>query len=223
MIASSSSGLPSSEFIDQCKNDPSRILIGHPFNPPHIIPVVEIVPHPKTSQTAIEHAVQFYSSLGRRPIVLGKEVPAFVGNRLQAALVHEAYSLVARGIVSAQDVGRSLHSKHKVGADSCLDTIVSDAIAMRWALHGPFLTKVLGGGGGLQGFEKHLSTLGVQAQAWAKDMAKHPYTAAESERDKLVEQVRQELEQLGVVDLAQQRDDGLKKLLDIKAGLKIKH
>ena len=70
LIASSSSGLPASQFVTQCTNNPSRILIGHPFNPPHLVPLVEIVPHPGTSQEAVTAAYQFYQSLEKDPVVV---------------------------------------------------------------------------------------------------------------------------------------------------------
>ena len=109
VIASSSSGIPSSKFIGQCKN-PERVLIGHPFNPPHLMPLVEVVPHPGTSDTAIATALQFYTSLGREAIHIKQEAPGFVANRLQAALLTEAYSLVSRGIISAQELGKRKES-----------------------------------------------------------------------------------------------------------------
>ena len=107
VIASSSSGIPSSQFISQCKN-PERVLIGHPFNPPHLMPLVEVVPHPGTNSAAVKTAVDFYNSLGRRAIHIKQEAPGFVANRLQAALFNEAYSLVARGIVTAEDLGKPI-------------------------------------------------------------------------------------------------------------------
>jgi len=109
VIASSSSGIPSSKFVGQCKN-PERVLIGHPFNPPHLMPLVEVVPHPGTCNTAIATALQFYNSLGRKAINIKEETPGFVANRLQAALCNEAYSLVSRGIVSAQELGKTVHT-----------------------------------------------------------------------------------------------------------------
>jgi 3-hydroxyacyl-CoA dehydrogenase len=104
VIASSSSGLPSSEFVQDCKN-PERVLIAHPFNPPHVIPLVEIVPHDGTSKKAVQTAISFYAALGKDPVLLNKECPGFIANRLQAVLCTEAYSLVSRGIVSAKDLG----------------------------------------------------------------------------------------------------------------------
>lgn len=107
IIASSSSGLPSSKFIGQCQH-PERVLIGHPFNPPHLMPLVEVVSHPGTSDSTIKGALAFYKSVGRRPVHIRQEVPGFAANRLQAALCNEAYSLVSRGVLSAEDLGQSL-------------------------------------------------------------------------------------------------------------------
>jgi 3-hydroxyacyl-CoA dehydrogenase len=82
-----------------------RVLIGHPFNPPHLMPLVEVVPHPGTDKNAVTEALNFYKSVGKRPILVKREAPGFAANRLQAALNYEAYSLVANGILSASDVG----------------------------------------------------------------------------------------------------------------------
>lgn len=84
------------------------MLIGHPFNPPHLMPLVEVVPHSGTSDTATSTAVQFYNSLGRNAIHIKQEAPGFVANRLQAALCNEAYSLVSRGIVTASELGKKI-------------------------------------------------------------------------------------------------------------------
>lgn len=106
IIASSSSGLPSSQFVTDCKKNPGRILIGHPFNPPHLIPLVEVVPHLETSPSAISTAMDFYQVLDKVPVLVKKEMPGFIANRLQAAVCNEAYSLVSRGIISAEDLGK---------------------------------------------------------------------------------------------------------------------
>ena len=83
-----------------------RVLIGHPFNPPHLMPLVEVVPHPGTEESAVSVALDFYKAVGKRPILVKRETPGFAANRLQAALNYEAYSLVANGILSASDVGK---------------------------------------------------------------------------------------------------------------------
>ncbi len=140
LVLSSSSGIPSSAFTEKMK-DASRVLIGHPFNPPHLIPLVEIVPGKRTSKEAIAEAVQFYRAIGKSPIVIEKEIPGFVANRLQSALFRESIYLES------------------------LDQIVSSSIGLRWAAAGPFKTFTLGGGpGGFPHFLKHLGP--PLEQAW---------------------------------------------------------
>src|ERR1700742_1408520 len=94
IIASSSSGLTMSEIQKGCGAHPERCVIGHPFNPPHLVPLVEIVGGAKTSEETIRRAIAFYAGLGKKPIRLNKEVPGHVANRLQAALAREVYYLV---------------------------------------------------------------------------------------------------------------------------------
>ncbi|AIJ26270.1 3-hydroxyacyl-CoA dehydrogenase NAD-binding domain-containing protein [Amycolatopsis methanolica] len=137
LLLSSSSAIPSSEFTAGI--DGSRVLIGHPFNPPHIMPLVEVVPNPRTREEAVRDAVGFYRSLGRVPVVERKEVPGFVGNRLQNALQREAIHLVQAGVVDPAG----------------LDEVVVNSLGLRWAAVGPFLGAHLGGGPG--GY-RHLAT-----------------------------------------------------------------
>lgn len=137
LLLSSSSAIPSSEFSADI--DGSRVLIGHPFNPPHIMPLVEVVPNPRTKEEAVQEAVEFYRSLGRVPVVERKEVPGFVGNRLQSALQREAIHLVQEGVVDPAG----------------LDEVVVNSLGLRWAAVGPFLGAHLGGGPG--GY-RHLAT-----------------------------------------------------------------
>ncbi|MEK4031440.1 3-hydroxyacyl-CoA dehydrogenase NAD-binding domain-containing protein [Pseudobacillus sp. FSL P4-0506] len=140
LLLSSTSGIPSSEIAKGMKN-PGRLLIGHPFNPPHLVPLVEVVPGEHTEVQAVNDAIAFYKSLGKEPMVLKKEIPGFVANRLQSALFREAIHLVLEEVVSMKD----------------LDRIVTNSIGLRWAVGGPFLTFHLGGGkGGLPAFLKHL-------------------------------------------------------------------
>jgi ketoreductase RED1 len=140
LICSSSSAIPAT-YLTGRMGDASRTLVGHPFNPPHVIPLVEVVPGERTSPEAVADAVAFYAALGKRPQVLRREVPGFVANRLQAALFREAVHLVSEGVV---DEGQ-------------LDEIVSSSIGLRWAVKGPFQTFHLGGGpGGLAHFLDHL-------------------------------------------------------------------
>ncbi|KAK4048329.1 hypothetical protein OIV83_004851 [Microbotryomycetes sp. JL201] len=204
VLASSSSGLPASSFVSQCSRSPERILIGHPFNPPHLIPLVEVVPHAGTSQDTVTRAVTFYEDLDKKPVVICSETPGFVANRLQAALVHEAYSLVSRGIVSAKDI----------------DDVVTNSIALRWAIQGPFLTKVLGGGGGgTDGFRHHLAHVGKAANEWVADMKSHAFEPTPEANEKLVQSVDLELKSLGDVDLETTRDKFLLEVLESKSKL----
>src|SRR5580693_7905274 len=101
IIASSSSGLTMSEIQSGAASHPERCVIGHPFNPPHLIPLVEIVGGAKTSEDTIRRATEFYATVGKRTVRLHKEVPGHVANRLQSALSREVYYLVAEGVVSA--------------------------------------------------------------------------------------------------------------------------
>ncbi|KAL4807204.1 3-hydroxyacyl-CoA dehydrogenase, partial [Aspergillus unguis] len=198
-IASSSSGIPSSQFIAQCKH-PERVLIGHPFNPPHLMPLVEVVPHPGCSTAAVNTAMQFYKSLGKSPVLINQETPGFVANRLQAALVNEAYSLVQRGIVSAEDC----------------DTCVTTGVGLRWALTGPFMTNVLGGGGGKEGFRHLLTHLGPASQAWIKDMKDNAFVFNEENVQKLDDSVQEMLSEGDAKQVEEQRDEALVDMINRK-------
>ncbi len=140
IIASSSSGITPSVMQSQCKH-PERIVIGHPFNPPHVIPLVEVVGGTKTSPEAIQRAIAFYASIGKKPIHLHKELPGHVGNRLQAALYKEVMYLIQQGVLSVSDA----------------DDAVSYGAGLRWGVMGPSLQWHLGGGpGGIKHFMEHL-------------------------------------------------------------------
>lgn len=140
IIASSSSGITPSVMQTNCKH-PERVLVGHPFNPPHIIPLVEVVGGAKTSPAAIERALGFYKSIGKKPILLNKELPGHVGNRLQAALYKEVLYLIQQGVLSVADA----------------DDAVSYGPGLRWGVMGPSLQWHLGGGqGGIRHFMDHL-------------------------------------------------------------------
>ena len=136
LIASSSSGITPTVMQSKCKS-PQRVLIGHPFNPPHIIPLVEVVGGKQTSPRAIQQALTFYASIGKKPVYLRKEMPGHVGNRLQLALYREVLYLIQQDVVSVKDV----------------DDAVSCGPGLRWGLMGPNLQFHLGGGeGGIKHF-----------------------------------------------------------------------
>jgi 3-hydroxyacyl-CoA dehydrogenase len=198
-IASSSSGLVASTFITGCTHDSSRILIGHPFNPPHIVPLVEVVPHPGTAEGTLRRATQFYKDLGKVPVVIKKELPGFVANRLQAAINNEAFSLVERGIITPQD----------------LDQLVTAGPGLRWAAQGPFMTNVLAGGRG--GFGHHLRHLGPNRAAWMDDMIKYRFDYLDESKVSQLEENCKELlaeaEATGLEKLEEQRDERLQSIL----------
>jgi 3-hydroxyacyl-CoA dehydrogenase len=140
IIASSSSGITPSVMQSKCKH-PERVLVGHPFNPPHIIPLVEVVGGTKTSPEAIQQAIAFYTSIGKKAILLHKELPGHVANRLQAALYREILYLIQGGVLSVADA----------------DDAVSYGPGLRWGVMGPSLQWHLGGGeGGIKHFMDHL-------------------------------------------------------------------
>jgi carnitine 3-dehydrogenase len=140
LFASSSSGITPSVIQSQCKH-PQRVVIGHPFNPPHIIPLVEVVGGSKTSPDAIQQAISFYASIGKKPIHLKKELPGHVANRFQAALYREMLYLIEQGVLSVEDT----------------DAAVCYGPGLRWGVMGQSLQWHLGGGaGGIQHFMDHL-------------------------------------------------------------------
>jgi len=140
ILASSSSGITMDVIQSQCKR-PERCVIGHPFNPPHVIPLVEVVGGAKTSPEAIEKTMAFYASIGKKPIRLYKALPGHVANRLQAALYKEVLYLIQQGVLSVEDA----------------DAAVSYGPGPRWGVMGPSLQWHLGGGaGGIHHFMEHL-------------------------------------------------------------------
>jgi 3-hydroxyacyl-CoA dehydrogenase len=140
LIASSSSGITPSVMQSNCKH-PERVLVGHPFNPPHIIPLVEVVGGSRTSPEAVQRAMAFYASIGKKPIQLRKELPGHVANRLQAALYREMLYLIEQGVLSVED----------------MDAAVSYGPGLRWGVMGQSLQWHLGGGeGGIKHFMDHL-------------------------------------------------------------------
>ena len=140
LIASSSSGITPSVIQSKCKH-PERVVIGHPFNPPHIIPLVEVVGGSKTSPEAIQQAMAFYTSIGKKAIHLRKELPGHVANRFQAALYKEMLYLIQEGVLSVEDT----------------DAAVCYGPGLRWGVMGQSLQWHLGGGeGGIQHFMEHL-------------------------------------------------------------------
>ena len=127
--------------------DPARVVVGHPFNPPHIVPLVEVVAAPDAAPQTVQAAVDFYRRLGKSPVVLRRPIAGFVANRLQSALLRESIHLVREGVVTVDE----------------LDQVVTSSIGPRWAVVGPFRAFHLGGGpGGLRHWLEHLGA-GLEA------------------------------------------------------------
>jgi carnitine 3-dehydrogenase len=140
IIASSSSGITMDVIQSGCKR-PERCVIGHPFNPPHVVPLVEVVGGAKTSEATIERAMAFYADVGKKPVRLHKALPGHVANRFQAALYKEVLYLVQQGVLSVADA----------------DIAVCYGPGIRWGVMGPSLQWHVGGGqGGIQHFMEHL-------------------------------------------------------------------
>ncbi len=187
LLLSSTSGLMPSDMAARMR-EPGRLLVGHPFNPPHVVPLVEVVPGAATPAEGAAAAAAFYRSLGKVPVVLRKEIGGFVANRLQSALFRESVHLVLEGVVTPEE----------------LDRVVTESVGVRWATAGPFESYHLGGGpGGLRHLLEHLGP--GMARRW-KDLgqpeltpelvdrlasdtedrfADAPYDARTAERDRL--------------------------------------
>ena len=197
ILASSSSGLLPSVIARGCPKHPERVVVGHPFNPPHVIPLVEVVPGRETAPEVVDRAVAFYTAVGKRPIRLSREVPGHVANRLQAALWQEAYSLVDRGIATVADI----------------DAAIAHGPGLRWAVLGPFANQHLSGGAG--GLAHVLRHLGPPTEEWWRDLGRVHLTPELAE--KLVAGIGAELDGTDHDRLVAARDAVLDRLLAAKA------
>ena len=196
IIASSSSGLTMSEIQSACERHPERCVIGHPFNPPHLIPLVEIVGGKQTSQDTIERTIAFYTSLGKKTIRLNKEVPGHVANRLQAALWREIVHLVATDVVSVEDA----------------DTAVCWGPGLRWGVMGPNMLFHLGGGQG--GIEHFFDQFTGPMTAWWNVLGSPKITP--ELRQKVIAGVHEEVAGQSIDQLAARRDEVLLGLLSLR-------
>ena len=185
-----------SEIQSSCEHHPERCVIGHPFNPPHLIPLVEIVGGTKTSEETIERVAAFYSGLGKRTVRLHKEVPGHVANRLQAALFREMVYLISEGVVSVADA----------------DTAVSWGPGLRWGVMGPSLLFHLGGGDGGIGhfFEQFTGPM----SAWWRVLGAPELTP--EVRATIIRGVHEETQSRSTHELAAHRDEILLGLLSLR-------
>lgn len=185
LLSSSSAKTATEQSRDMA--DASRLLVGHPFNPPHLIPLVEVVPGERTDPAAVAQAVAFYRSVGKVPMVLRKEIGGFVANRLQRAIFRESCYLVQQGVVTADE----------------LDEIVTHSVGLRWAVNGPFSSFHMGGGpGGFEAFFKQFAP-GMGA-AW-KNMP--PMTLDEDLQKLIIEQAAASFGKTPFEQMERERDD----------------
>lgn len=132
VIGSSTSSIPASQFTEHLPGR-HRCLVAHPVNPPYLIPVVELCPAPWTSPQALDAAREAMTAVGQKPVLVRREIEGFILNRLQGALLHEAFRLAKDGIASAEDI----------------DVTVKDGLGLRWSFMGPFETIDLNSPGGI--------------------------------------------------------------------------
>jgi carnitine 3-dehydrogenase len=185
IFASSSSGIIMSE-LQHGFRAASRMAIGHPFNPPHLIPLVEVVGGRETVPETIAWCLAFYAAVGKRPIHIRKEAPGHLANRLQAALYREAVSAVASGLASVEDV----------------DTAITAGPGLRWAIMGPHMTFHLGGGDG--GMTHMLAQFAPVFEGWWASMGTPELT--EALRQQIIDGVQAEAAGRSVQELGAERD-----------------
>src|ERR1700735_381717 len=197
LIASSSSGLTMSVMQSACKH-PERCVTGHPFNPPHIIPLVEVVAGSKTSPETVERAIVFYTSIGKKPIHVRKEVVGHVANRLQAALYREIVYLIELGVLDV--------------ADS--DAAVCWGPGLRWGVMGPNLMFHLAGGEG--GIHHFMEPLSGPVATWWKDLGAITEFSPEVKQT-IVNGVLKEANGRSIAELERERDSMLLELLTTRS------
>jgi 3-hydroxyacyl-CoA dehydrogenase len=199
ILASSSSGIPIGVSQSQCKH-PERCVIGHPFNPPHLIPLVEVVGSEKTSSATIERVMAFYASIGKRPIHVRKEVVGHVANRLQAALYREVVYLIAQDVLNVSDA----------------DAAVSWGPGLRWGVMGPNLLFHLAGG--QNGIHHFMEQFTGPMSTWWKDLGSPEFTP--EVKEKIVNGVLAEAGNRSIDELADERDKVLLGLLALRGTAK---
>lgn len=158
VIASSTSWLPASTFTEGLTGR-ARCLVGHPTNPPYLVPLVELCPAPWTDPKVMERAHAIYAAAGQTPVTLSREIPGFLLNRVQAAVLNECFTLFEQGLASADDI----------------DKVLKDGLALRWSFMGPFETIDLNAPQGVTDYAKRYgpqnraTMAGVQPFSWAED------------------------------------------------------
>ncbi|HEY9162937.1 MAG TPA: 3-hydroxyacyl-CoA dehydrogenase NAD-binding domain-containing protein [Desulfomonilia bacterium] len=200
IIGSSSSGLCMSE-IQQSVKHKDRCVITHPWNPPHLIPLIEIVPGRDTSDATVKTSIRFMEHLGKIPVLVKKEVPGFIGNRLAVALWREAIDLVENGVASVEDVDKALYA----------------GPGLRWALMGSHMIYHLGGGedGGVGHFIDGIGNTTFKA-IW-EELTTWNYIT-EPMKEKLIEGIKEEMKGRSFKDFVKWRDDKIFELIKLVYG-----
>ena len=194
VLASSTSGLLLSE-LQAGRSGRARYVLGHPFNPPHLIPLVEVLGGGETAPEAVDWTLAFYNAHGKTAIRLKKEVPGHLVNRLQAAIWREAIDAVVSGVASVEDV----------------DKAIAYGPGLRWALMGPHqIFHLAGGPGGMRNFLEHF---GPNIENWWRDM--RDVTLTPEVKATLIAGVDDESAGRSVEMLAAERDERLLDLLDM--------
>ena len=193
IISSSTSSFLPSELQKSCMQ-PERIIVGHPMNPPHLIPVVEIVLGKVKNKEIANRAKSFYGCLQRVPVQIKKEMRGHLANRLTAALYREAVYLISEDIADVEDV----------------DAVISNGPGLRLALLGPHMNYHLGGGQG--GYRHYLEHLGPSQEARWKTLGQTPLTL--ELKEKLIQGI--EKQNISMTELKTKRDDSLIEILKTK-------
>jgi carnitine 3-dehydrogenase len=194
VIASSTSGFAMTMLQADCRN-PRRCVVGHPFNPPYLIPLVEVVGGEKTDHAAVDWLTRFYASAGKRPLTLSRELPGFVGNRLQEAMWREALHLVAAGEATVEEI----------------DASIAWGPGLRWAQMGPCLTFHLAGGtGGMAHMLDHFGA--ALLEPWTRLQA--PPLTPEL-RQRMIDGCLREASGRSITELERQRDEFLAELIPL--------
>lgn len=199
VISSSTSGYGMTEMQSECAT-PQRLVVGHPFNPPYLIPLVEVVGGESTERWAVEWASEFFEAAGKSVITMDREVPGFIANRLQEAIWREALHMVDNGEATVAQI----------------DASITEGPGLRWPLLGPCLTFHLAGGEG--GMAHNLDHFGPSL--------KSPWTRLEAPeltqelRDRMVEGCDQAADGRSIAELVAQRDQAVIAVMRAVAGVR---
>ena len=198
IVSSSSTAIIPSDIQAEARY-PQRVIVGHPFNPPHLIPLVEISGGDLTAPQVLDWAVAFYQAIGKAPVLMRKEAYGHIANRLAAALFREAIHLVAEGITTVEGI----------------DEVITQGPGLRWALQGPFTTYHLAGGS--EGIAHYMRHLGPTQEARWRTLGEPKLT--EDLVAQLIRDVQESVAGLSLAQLARVRDTGLVELQLLKEGL----